>query len=461
MKRTFIVLALFAASSSSAFFNSQNFLNELRSAKKAKALKSGGMDGGGTGGLREEEGAAWFYQDKIPSYIKTCVLRSPKFKASEDTVKEAIQNSFDTWRKYIQKADLYAPDENDDGSTTPYPEHMKILARIKFEECSDQTELTFYFGLADSRVKEVLAGLRNPKGFAFRKYEDIDAVKGSSKGIVWIFDPQDTEDFQDDIVFDWSKPELLQAILNHEIGHVMGVGHFDSTIMMEDLSNLFLLSQNKIDSSTDPFLAEMIKQAKKHLGKIDHESKLVEDFNFESKRLVGKMGLNGSETLRKSFKFFMKRNPVGDVEVELKQSQAPEAFDYVVADEKESKRFHMKRFSNEVINFSFGYPGNKLKRVRKVLDPVWGYEFEVKNVETISATVRGKMFVEGMKPFYATVEFNPGTTGYLKSGSSTTSVVSNSSFAIHFLDQNLNTGIMYVDDIKDWSVSDIGEDMIK
>ena len=86
-------------------------------------MKGGAMDGGGTGGLRAENGAAWFYQDKMPNYIKDCIKRSQKFKATEKTIKTVILNSFQLWDDYINKSDIYTSKVTDDQGT---PTHIMI-----------------------------------------------------------------------------------------------------------------------------------------------------------------------------------------------------------------------------------------------------------------------------------------------------------------------------------------------
>ena len=74
------------------------------------------------------------------------------------------------------------------------------------------------------------------------------------------------------------------------------------------------------------------------------------------------------------------------------------------------------------------------------------------------------MFIKGMKPFYAILGLNPGVTGYFDKGDTSTSIVSSSTLSLHFIDDNLNTRIMYVDKINDWDFAgddgDVDSDVI-
>lgn len=461
MKRIFTLILILSFSNAFAFFNYKELVQKYHNSKKPKKSnikKGGAMDGGGTGGIREEEGAAWFYQDKSSGAISVCIKRSPKFKASLSDIKQVIQVSFNTWDAYIQQANIYHR-EDDNGNQIPYPKNLKILTRIKFEKCSPNTELTFYFGLKDKRVNEVLSGLNSLKGFAFRKYEDIDSINGTSKGIVWIFDPVDTpEDISDDIYFDWSQTKYLQAIVNHEVGHIMGVGHYSNTIMQQDLKDLFILSKMTTDATTPEETRTLILNSKKYLTQIDHKAKLVENFNFRGQVYTGMMGIKGSKDLEDSFKFFMKRSPKGDVTVQLRPATTNASlWKYTIKDDLSSKDFEITKLDRDVTTFSFGEViPNKFKRVRKIFDPIWNFwEIDSDNVMTLSANLRGTMHIKGMKPFYAILGINPGVTGYFENADDQSTTISSvSTLSLHFIDKLMKTRIMYVDEIANWDFVD-------
>ncbi len=463
MKRIFIFILIFSTSSAFALIDFKTLTKKYNKAKKARQLKGGAMDGGGTGGLREENGAAWFYQDKTPNYIRACIKRSQKFKATEKMIQNVILNSFQIWDDYINKSDIYTSKVTDDqGNPYPYNDKLKILTQLKFEKCSKDTELTFYFGVKDQRVKDVLAGLNNPKGFAFRNYEDIDAQKGTSKGIVWIFDPTDTPtDLSDDLYFDWSDTKYLQAIMNHEVGHIMGVGHFENTIMQEDIEHLFILSKMTIDATTPEQTKELILNAKKYLNKIDHKTKLLSKFEFKGESFEGMMGVPGSKELDETFKVFMKRSPIGKVKVKL-QITSPDLnkTKYFVTDDLETKEFELTKFERDVTNFSFGtIIPNKFKRVRKTYDAQWdSWDIDSDNEFTFSARLRGKMHIKGMNPVYAILGVNSGVTGYFEKPSDDTTYTSSfSNLSLHFIDQNMKTRIMFVDEVANWEFTEDDE----
>lgn len=457
-----VFLCLFYAESES--FASHSIFSKVKAGKQkclenksVKCRGGGSMDGGGTGGMRVEEGAAWFYADKPGGVIRVCYKIAPSFKASEASVKNAIEQSYLVWDRYIKQSKIYEKfDDND--QPIPYPEELKIATKIAFETCSEDTELTFYFGAREARINNILKSMAQEiKGFAFRDYKDIDAVKGTSKGVVWIFDPTQTPATDDDF-YDWSKPELLQAILIHELGHTMGVHHQEGTIMQENLDTLFTLSQFAITPNTPEESRQLILKYKSYLSKVDHDASLI--FEFSEIDLEGALGLAGSAEEKETFRFFMQREPVGRVKTRFRFNETLKKIEYSIKDERGDKIFTAtpENLQPRLSNFSFMGVNHQFKRVRKKYIPQhqdWIYEKDT--FSSISLSLLGTLKFDQFPKLEVKMDFGPSVIGYFEPGNNTSNVTSLSSLSVLYFNAQNEPRIMFVENIYDFS--DVQEEL--
>lgn len=418
-----------------------------RDAKKMLLDKrGGGMDGGGTGGMREEEGAAWFYQDKPSGSISVCYKISPSFKASEAVVKEVIINSFKTWADYINEKGLYDNYMDDDGNEVPYPNNLKIASQVNFETCSVDTELVFYFGVEDQRIKKIKEGLSKPKGFAFREYKDIDAINGTSKGVVWIFNPLDTPEPWDDFTYKWEEKAYLQAIINHEVGHIFGTHHEEGTIMEEDLGSLFSIASINLNQNppVSDATKELVLKHRGYLTKIDHGASLAQSGNKYDYK--GKIGITGSPEEKITFNEFFNRNPVGKVRAEFKGEDTK--FELIISDEKEKKSFTIQNFENSLLTGVNG--STQFKRVRKVYDSDWDeYDYKIDFYFQFVVNMLGKGTINN-KNYTFQLSLGPQYFAYFEKGQNETSKQGSGTFSIHYL-YNGNWIPLFIESIGDYS----------
>lgn len=116
------------------------------------------------------------------------------------------------------------------------------------DRCDGSEDLRFYFGVTSREVSQYLSTFSNPMAFAQRT--QYESASGWGKGFVWVTQSVDIP------LFSWALGEYLKAVLLHEVGHILGNGHHEGTIMTKDLSQIILNSfivSYPISSLSEPF----------------------------------------------------------------------------------------------------------------------------------------------------------------------------------------------------------------
>lgn len=386
-----------------AFFN-QNSFTKKHYSNKSLIEKGGAMDGGGAGANYPESGAAWFYQDNPKGYISACIKRESNFKADTETIEKLILKSFDTWRKYLIKTGVYnSTSYDDDNNPVPYHKFLKILSTAKIEECSPEIDITFYFGTINKEVQSVLDTMVSPKAFAFRSHKDIDSLKGTSKGILWIFNPENSDDQFQKEEYNWADSDKLQAMINHEVGHMMGVPHIEDTIMRSELRYLF--------SSADYHDPQRRAIYRKYLKSIDHEVVLLHSTSL--KITNGSLGVPNSEEERKTFELFMKRKPSGKVNVSFGSIKDTESkYGLSISDTIDEKSFHLNSADIRFLSSSF-HNNEIFKRYRKQVS-IDSDDYTTETRYTHSSSKSSSSFTTSLKldskNLIIDLNYNPGFT---------------------------------------------------
>jgi hypothetical protein len=201
-----------------------------------------------------------------------------------------IEEAFSKWKSYIEYKGVMKGYE-----TTP--QIALDLNRQSMERCDGTEDLKFYLGVKDDEVREAKMAYNNPVAFAHRSRYDVS--RGWGKGFIWIARPHTV---LGGAYPEWQQtPDKLLAFLMHELGHVLGNTHIQSTIMDEDIAELVLIG------FTDS----------KNFRRIDWGSELAE--NRYHHPLVGRMSVDTKNTgTSESFKRIVGRDLVGDVKVVLR-----------------------------------------------------------------------------------------------------------------------------------------------
>lgn len=354
-----LILSAALCLSLSTFASLKSFLEAQMKNGPISPKYGGAMDGGGSGTSFPGAGSAWFYQDNPKGFIDACIIRAASFKATEAQIETAILKAYQIWQAYIDKHNIYEDKVRSDGSVEPYPTHMKILTNVKINPCSKNTDLRFYMGTIDNKVKGIKERFVNPKAFAFRNYKDIDIEKGLSKGLVWLFNPQDPTqtDHITDQLYDWSDKDVLLGMLLHEIGHTLGVPHVNSTIMGTKLKNKIFV----VNSTHSPDYAKL---ARKYLNNIDHESYLIKQFQGLMTK-EGTLGVQGSSDEKSVFKELIGRDLVGKSKVKVLENGM--SWEVHIHDDIGGKKFHLKWGKVNSVSMSL-WNEYIFKRFRKIVE---------------------------------------------------------------------------------------------
>lgn len=181
--------------------------------------------GGGTDTMKLVR--VWFLgPDKT---ISSCIKVSPQFGVSDAKVSEEIRTAFKTWETYITKKKIKWELGDIPAPTTNVEIHL---------DCTGNEDLVFYLGVEDEQVKAAKTHYLNPYGIA--EQVSYDKFKGWSKGFIWVALPDSISKG----VPNWKLPQTLRGILIHEIGHTLGNGHVEGTIMDENFG-LSIRDQNE------------------------------------------------------------------------------------------------------------------------------------------------------------------------------------------------------------------------
>lgn len=196
------------------------------------AFAGAGSSGGGADSENPTQGVAWFVGQAGP--IKACIKVAPDFGMPRDVDSQAmIQTVFKTWQIYVR--DKLVEKKRSD--------QLKLIFDLNFlPSCDGTQELAFYFGVNNDETVKPKADYNDPLGFVYR--QSFDETKGRGKGFVWI-----QGDSSQSL---WRNPARLQALLMHEVGHILGCDHVSGTIMdsqiadfiRSDASNAFVVGDN-------------------------------------------------------------------------------------------------------------------------------------------------------------------------------------------------------------------------
>jgi|GEM_PF-2575408 len=264
----------------------------------SSAHAKGGKDGGGADYIQNNY--AWFVSSDSAKRIQTCIEVAPGFSVPKDVIASSIQESFQKWGAAYRTA-YKAAYYSDPGSNTP---QIVTAVNLTFG-CKGGEDLRFFFGATNRDIEARKVHYKVP--FAFAETNQLPDPDGEpakwTPGMIWI--APDKSVLPQSEVPTWTAQAYhpFKQLLIHEIGHVMGVGHIDGTLMgMRLMNDLVERTQRQPHGRTGN------EYGKRDL-EIEQYSILFVGENFQTDMIFPQE----SETT--GFKRLVGRAPVGKVKV--------------------------------------------------------------------------------------------------------------------------------------------------
>lgn len=289
---------------------------------------AGGYSGGGGDYHQIGTGTAWYIGTKEIQY---CIDKSANFGFTANELQQNFESAAETWKRYIQEKRIQMD----------LPQENRLNLNLRYAGiCKGNEDLRLYFGSEPAEVIEAKKKFEKPYAFAIR--ESYDLSTGMGKGFIWFATPGSVFPLAGDTGFpNWSKPYTLHGMMLHELGHVLGVGHLEGTIMRESMMSWMQL----MDSSE----AWAQSRGKAVLTSIDDIKNLFFR-SYLNLDVEGRFSYNKDPNETKSiFKIFMGRDPVGDVRVTFSNGSPMKL---VVSDSKEKMGFDISAPSDARKEFS-------------------------------------------------------------------------------------------------------------
>jgi hypothetical protein len=198
------------------------------------------------GSLSQVYGNAWFISGSYGKKIKTCYVVSNDFGTVPAKLEAAILQASKTWSDYFLAKNIQTPKSPAGGYGPSNPYFISSDVDL-MSACDGSEDLKIYFGAKDAQVEKAIAQFIEPYAFS-------EPTAASSqlwgKGFIYVATPKEVSSPS------WDTGNHLVGVLLHELGHVLGNGHVDSTIMDANIAQYFQYSNptdslNQIDQARE------------------------------------------------------------------------------------------------------------------------------------------------------------------------------------------------------------------
>lgn len=321
--------------------NGTQFLALITGALFSSLAMAGGMTSSGGDYKSMDWESAWFLGQAPISY---CIEIAPGEGLKPDQAKADFESAIAIWKTYTAER-----------LSRSSPGH-ELNFNYQYENCQASTRLKIYVGATNADVQRGISLYQKPYSFALRTA--YDEKSGLGQGLLW-FAPRGSV-FPGSDFPNWSAPYTFHGMLLHEMGHVLGCGHVEGTIMDSSL-----VSKLQDASSNDPRWAA---GGKMYMTQVDHHQYLLikRDSNLKMSGQIHP-DFSGREPSR-VFELLTGRKVQGKIRATVTKTGGTLRLSY--QDDLGTESFDMSLAANAVSEFSLG--GQVFHTVRESSDGLRG-----------------------------------------------------------------------------------------
>lgn len=192
----------------------------------ATPAEAGWISGGGE--LVKNKNNPWFIQNT--TQVRYCIEKDATFRWSEDELDVFFTSAVAYWREEFRRASY---------TSAPLGPQVNVFTQTFVREaCSATTDLRVQFGVLSDSQRAGLGGVDPKEHVAFTIRTDYDDVNLRGRGFLYVTPDNGPERYRGDEYQDgvWhaANGAYLVEMLEHEVGHVLGLSHFGHELMDEE-----------------------------------------------------------------------------------------------------------------------------------------------------------------------------------------------------------------------------------